>query len=109
MMNAKQNTRRNQRNRFTRIAISIIALISLLPATGVAENTATARPLNVVVSFSILADMTRAVAGDAAEVTALVGPNSDAHVFEPSPTDAKRVASADLVILNGLHFEGWIC
>jgi zinc/manganese transport system substrate-binding protein len=62
----------------------------------------------VVASFSILADMTRAVAGDAAQVTALVGPNADAHVFEATPADAQRLARADLVIVNGLFFEGWI-
>jgi zinc/manganese transport system substrate-binding protein len=67
-----------------------------------------AKPLQVVASFSILADMAREVAGDAAQVHALVGPNADAHVFEPRPADAQRLARADLVIVNGLHFEGWI-
>lgn len=66
------------------------------------------RPLQVVASFSILADMTREVAGDAAQVHSLVGANTDAHVFEPTPADAQRLARADLVIVNGLHFEGWI-
>lgn len=68
----------------------------------------TARPLQVVASFSILADMTREIAGDAAHVHSLVGANADAHVFEPTPADAQRLARADLVIVNGLHFEGWI-
>ncbi len=67
-----------------------------------------AHVLKVVTSFSILADMTREVAGDMAEVTSLVRPDSDAHVFEPTPSDARRLAAADLVIINGLHFEGWI-
>ena len=65
-------------------------------------------PLKVVASFSILADMVRQLAGDAAEVTALVGPAGDAHVYEPSPADAKRLSQADLVFVNGLKFEGWI-
>lgn len=68
----------------------------------------TARPLQVVASFSILADMLREVAGDAAQVHSLVGANADAHVFEPTPADAQRLARADLVVVNGLHFEGWI-
>ncbi|WP_088278611.1 metal ABC transporter solute-binding protein, Zn/Mn family [Ideonella sp. A 288] len=67
-----------------------------------------ARRLAVVASFSILADMVREVAGDAADVTALVGPNTDAHVFQPTPADLQRVAGADLVVVNGLGFEGWI-
>lgn len=66
------------------------------------------KPLQVVASFSILADMAREVAGDVAQVHSLVGPNADAHVFEPRPADAQRLARADLVIVNGLHFEGWI-
>ena len=64
--------------------------------------------LRVVASFSILADMLREVGGAAVDVTALVGPNADAHVFEPSPADVQRVARADLVVINGLGFEGWI-
>ncbi len=66
------------------------------------------KPLQVVVSFSILADMTREVAGDVAVVTSLVAANADAHVFEPTPKDAQRLKAADLVIVNGLRFEGWM-
>lgn len=64
--------------------------------------------LRVVASFSILADMVREVAGDAAEVTSLVGPNTDAHSFQPTPADAQRLAQAELVVVNGLGFEGWM-
>ena len=62
----------------------------------------------VVASFSILADMAREVAPAGVEVTALVGPDTDAHVFKPSPADGRRLAQADLVLVNGLGFEGWI-
>lgn len=65
-------------------------------------------PLRVVTSFTVLADMVREVGGPAVEVSSLVGPNADAHVFSPTPSDARRVAKADLVVINGLHFEGWI-
>ena len=61
----------------------------------------------VVASFSILADMARALAPAGIEVTALVGPDADAHVYEPSPADGRRLAQADLVLINGLGFEGW--
>ena len=67
-----------------------------------------AQPLPVVASFSILADMVREVGGSHVEVTSLVGPNTDAHVFDPTPADAKRIASARLVFVNGLGFEGWL-
>ena len=66
------------------------------------------RPLRVVASFSILADLAAQVAGPVAEVSALVGPDADAHVFQPSPADVRRLAQADLVIVNGLGFEGWM-
>ncbi|MEI6836349.1 MAG: zinc ABC transporter substrate-binding protein, partial [Alcaligenaceae bacterium] len=59
-----------------------------------------AQPLKVVASFSILADMVREVGGSQVEVTSLVGPNADAHVFDPTPADAKRIASAQLVVVN---------
>lgn len=59
-------------------------------------------------SFSILADMARALAPPGFEVTSLVGPDADAHVYEPSPTDGRRLAQADLVLINGLGFEGWM-
>lgn len=67
-----------------------------------------APPLKVVATFSVLADIAREVGGTAVEVSALVGPNADAHVFEPTPSDVRRVASADVVLTNGLRFEGWI-
>jgi zinc/manganese transport system substrate-binding protein len=64
--------------------------------------------LNVVASFSILGDFVRNVGGDRVDVTTLVGPNSDAHVYAPTPADAKKVADAKLVFVNGLGFEGWM-
>jgi zinc/manganese transport system substrate-binding protein len=64
--------------------------------------------LNVVASFSILADLASNVGGDKAHVTALVGANSDVHVYVPAPSDAKRVAEARLLIINGLGLEGWL-
>ena len=67
-----------------------------------------ARPLRVVASFSILADIARNVAGPSAQVSELVGPDSDAHVFEPTPAAARQLAEADLVVVNGLRYEGWL-
>ena len=64
--------------------------------------------LNVVASFSILGDFVRNVGGDRVSVTTLVGPDSDAHVYSPTPADAKRIADAKLVFVNGLGFEGWL-
>ncbi|MCS3761936.1 zinc/manganese transport system substrate-binding protein [Bradyrhizobium centrosematis] len=67
-----------------------------------------AERLNVVASFSILADFVRNVGGNRINLTTLVGADSDVHVYTPAPADAKRVAEARLVIVNGLGLEGWL-
>src|SRR5437763_6334943 len=67
-----------------------------------------AERLNVVASFSILSDFVRNVGGDRVNVTTLVGPDSDVHVYTAAPSDAKRIADAKLVIVNGLGLEGWL-
>jgi zinc/manganese transport system substrate-binding protein len=64
--------------------------------------------LPVVASFSILADFVRSVGGDRVEVTVLVGPDGDAHVYEPAPADAKKIAASRLVFVNGFGLEGWL-
>ena len=67
-----------------------------------------AERLNVVASFSILGDFVRTIGGDRVNVTTLVGPDSDVHVYTPAPSDAKRIADAKLVVVNGLGLEGWL-
>ena len=67
-----------------------------------------AERLNVVASFSILADFVRNVGGNKINLTTLVGADGDVHVYTPAPADAKRVAEAKLVIVNGLGLEGWL-
>lgn len=64
--------------------------------------------IKVVASFSILGDLVRNVGGDRVSVTTLVGPDGDAHVYAPSPQDAKTIADAKLLVVNGLGFEGWL-
>ena len=64
--------------------------------------------LNVVASFSILADFVRNVGGDRVNVVSLVGPDGDVHVYAPAPQDAKTIAGAQLVVINGLGLEGWL-
>jgi zinc/manganese transport system substrate-binding protein len=62
----------------------------------------------VVASFSILGDFARNIGGDRVNVTTLVGANGDVHVYTPAPVDAKKIADARLVIVNGLGLEGWM-
>lgn len=63
--------------------------------------------IKVVASFSILGDMVEQVTGDLAEVTTIVGPDADAHVYTPNTADAKAVANAKVIFVNGLGFETW--
>ena len=86
----------------SRLLLSVLCVFALvMPASAQTR-------LNVVASFSILGDLVREVGGDLVTVTTLVGPNGDAHVYTPSPSDAKTIADAKLVIVNGLGFEGWL-
>jgi len=62
----------------------------------------------VVATFTIIGDLVQAVGGDAVSVTTLVGPDGDAHVFEPRPSDVAAVAQADLIVANGLGMEPWL-
>ena len=73
-----------------------------------AASTWASAPLSVVTSFSILADVVKQVGGDRVAVTALVGPNSDAHAFAPAPKHAKMVAQAQLLVVNGWGFDAWM-
>lgn len=81
-------------------ALIVITLSGLLPAA--------AEPLKVVASFSIIGDFAAKVGGDRVSITTLVGPDGDAHVYEPKPADAVAMAGADVVLVNGLHFEGFL-
>ena len=92
-------------NRFTRLRRCLLAL-SLVLCTAFSAQAAPS--LNVVASFSILADMTQRIGGERIAVHSLVGRDADAHVFQPTPTDARKLAEAKLVVINGLGFEGWI-
>ena len=83
------------------VLIVFCAVLGVTPAMAAA-------PLHVVASFSILADMVKNVGGDAVEVKPLVGPDADTHTYQPTPEDARALAKADLVIINGLGFEGWM-
>ena len=67
-----------------------------------------AEKLRVVATFSILADIARTVGGERVDVHTLIGADSSAHGWQPSPRDARALAAARLVIINGLGFETWI-
>ena len=84
------------------IAVAIALLLGLPAGAHAADK------IKAVASFSILGDMVREVGGDRVEVTTLVGPDGDAHVYEPTPADAKNLAASNILFVNGLGFEGWM-
>ncbi|ALM85254.1 metal ABC transporter substrate-binding protein [Bordetella sp. N] len=77
-------------------------------APGSAPATAPTGPLKVVASFSILGDMVKQIGGSDVQLDVLVGPDGDAHEYEPTPADARRLAAAQVLVVNGLGFEAWL-
>ena len=87
--------------------LTVLALgLLLMPARAQDQSKQTA--LKVVASFSILGDFVKNVGGNRVEVTTLVGPDGDVHVYTPTPADARKIADAKLLIVNGLGLEGWL-
>ena len=84
-------------------AAAIFALSLAAPA--IAESD---RPTPVVATFSILGDMVERIGGEHVAVTTLVGPDGDTHVYQPTPADARAVSEAEILVVNGLQFEGWL-
>ena len=85
-----------------RFLLASATALALLSSTAYAAD-----KLPVTASFSILGDIVGVVGGDRVTVTTLVGPDEDAHVFEPKPTDVKTILASKLVVSNGLGFEPW--
>ncbi|MEN4917372.1 metal ABC transporter substrate-binding protein [Achromobacter spanius] len=88
-----------------RRALLAIAGLCLTAVIGTAHA---AEPLKAVASFSILGDIVREVGGADVSLTTLVGPDGDAHGYEPTPGDAKKLADARVLFVNGLEFETWL-
>ncbi len=87
-----------------RSAAALVALsLAAAPTMAKADE-----PIPVVASFSILADMVERIGGEHVDVTMLVGPDGDAHVYQPTPAAARAVSDAEILVVNGLEFEGWM-
>jgi zinc/manganese transport system substrate-binding protein len=86
----------------------VVTSISALAIVAAAGSAFAQDKVKAVASFSILGDLVKEVGGDRIELTTLVGPDGDAHVYAPSPVAAKAMAEAKVVFMNGLGFEGWM-
>ena len=84
-------------------AAALVALLLTNPVWAASDG-----PLKVVATFSILGDMVTRIGGAHVSVTTLVGPNGDTHVYQPVPADARAVSEANILLVNGLGFEGWL-
>ncbi|WP_277753616.1 metal ABC transporter substrate-binding protein [Rosenbergiella collisarenosi] len=82
----------------------LLAVSSLFAITPLVH----AAPLNVVASFTVLADITKQIGGEDATVKSLVAPNGDPHSFEPTAADSRALAQANVIVVNGLGLEGWM-
>lgn len=82
---------------------AVAALTVLAPAWAESDG-----PIRVVATFSILGDMVSRIGGEHVAVTTLVGPDGDTHVYRPTPAAARAVSEADVLVVNGLDFEGWL-
>jgi zinc/manganese transport system substrate-binding protein len=81
----------------------ILAALLAVPQGASADD-----KMKVAASFSILGDMVKQVGDDRIDVVTFVGPNGDAHVYEPAPADAKALSESKILFINGLGLEGWM-
>lgn len=90
-----------------KLLTSLIKPLAAVAVFAMATASMAADKIPVLASFSILGDLVRVVGADRVAVTTLVGPDEDAHVFEPKPSDAKNLLQTRLLVTNGLGFEPW--
>ena len=84
-------------------APTLLATSLAIPAIAQSDG-----QIPAVATFSILGDMVKRIGGEHVDVTTLVGPDGDTHVFQPTPADARAVSEARILFVNGLQFEGWL-
>ncbi len=83
-------------------------LLAFFASLALSSNAFAQERVQVVATFSVLGDLVAEIGGDRVDVNTLVGPDGDAHVYQPSPADARAIAAAAVIVLNGLGFEGWM-
>ena len=86
--------------------LAVLAVIAMAGLPAMAQEVS--KPLRAVATFSILGDLVRQVGGDRVTVSTLVGPDADAHGYNPAPGDARTLLEANVVFVNGIGLEGWI-
>ena len=87
---------------------SKLILVGIIVSLALPVTAQSAEKIKTLATFSILGDMVKRIGGQHVVVTTLVGPDGDTHVYRPTPAAAKAMSEADLLIVNGLGFEGWL-
>jgi ABC-type Zn uptake system ZnuABC Zn-binding protein ZnuA len=101
-------TGRGRGGRLLVLALVALALLAAGCGRGPGPSDATAGRIRVVATTTILADIVRQVGGDRVTVESLVPKGGEAHTFDPTPSDVRRVVEADLIVMNGLGLDGWL-
>lgn len=91
------------------VSLSIAIIMIITASTGCSNNKKNEndKPL-VYTSFYAIYDFTKRIAGDKIEVQNIISPGVEAHHWEPSASDIKKLETADMLIINGIGFEGWV-
>jgi ABC-type Zn uptake system ZnuABC Zn-binding protein ZnuA len=89
-------------------ALGLLALVAACGPGGGTSASAGARVVHVVATTTVLADLVRNVGGSRVDVQSLVPLGGEAHTFDPRPSDARRIAGADLLVMNGLGLDDWL-
>lgn len=93
-----------------RLFATLVALLAVGAACGGPSNSPTASTsgYRVMATTSVFADLARLALGDSVQIDSIVPAGIDVHTFEPSPSDAAKIANADLIIMNGLDLDEWV-
>lgn len=101
----KSCSRMPKRRSLLLLATGLCAALAI--GCGGSKKPSTSGKKRVVTSFTIIADMAREVAGDAAEVESITRPGAEIHGYQPTPKDIVKAQKADLVLWNGMNLELW--
>ena len=101
----KQNHRPITSRSFSRPRLLLVALLFVASACGGGERNVAGRPVRVVTTTGMIADIARNVGGTRVQVRALMGPGVDPHLYKASEGDVRKLSSADVIFYNGLHLE----
>ena len=91
--------------KLTFLALIFLTAIGLFACSGQKNSSSDSSKLKVVATNSIIADITKNIAGDKIDLHSIVPVGKDPHEYEPLPEDVKKTSQADLIFYNGINLE----